>query len=172
MLIALHPLGARASVGTVATELYMIPYRLRTDAHDDVIKWKHFPRYRSPVDSHKKGWWRRALMFSLICAWTNGWANNRDAVDLIRHRVHYDVTVMSTIKKTTPSNSQCTLKGKWYLSIRKTCFKLGTVCKDREVNYFHNLRHSRSIYSISSNNMSFINRAQLISCPLKMMIRL
>ena len=25
--------------------------------------------------------WRRALMFSLISAWTNGWANNRDAGD-------------------------------------------------------------------------------------------
>ena len=46
-------------------------------AHDDVIKWKHFPRYwhfvlgihRSPVNSPHKGQWRGALMFSLICAW-------------------------------------------------------------------------------------------------------
>ena len=29
-----------------------------------------------------------------ICAWTNAWANNRDAVDLRRHGAHYDVTVM------------------------------------------------------------------------------
>ena len=44
--------------------------------HDDVIKWKHFPRYcpfvrgihRSPVNSKHKGQWRGALMFSLICA--------------------------------------------------------------------------------------------------------
>ena len=43
--------------------------------HDDVIKWKHFPRYwpfvrrilRSPVNSPHKGQWREALMFSLIC---------------------------------------------------------------------------------------------------------
>ena len=27
-------------------------------------------------------------------AWTNGGVNNRDAVDLGRHRAHYDVTVM------------------------------------------------------------------------------
>ena len=33
-------------------------------------------------------------MFSLICAWTNTWANNRDAGGLRRYRVHYDVTVM------------------------------------------------------------------------------
>ena len=27
-----------------------------------------------------KGQWRGALVFSLICVWTNGWVNNRDAV--------------------------------------------------------------------------------------------
>ena len=31
---------------------------------------------------------------SLICAWTNDWANNRDAGDLRRHRAHYDVIVL------------------------------------------------------------------------------
>ena len=70
--------------------------------HDDVIKWKHFPRYwpfvqgihRSPLNSPDKGQWRGALMFSLICAWTNGWLNNRDAGDLRCHRAHYDVTMM------------------------------------------------------------------------------
>ena len=29
-----------------------------------------------------------------ICAWINGWVNNREAGDLRRHRAHYDVTVM------------------------------------------------------------------------------
>ena len=48
----------------------------------------------SPVDSPHKGQWRGALMFSLIEAWTNGWANNRDVGDLRRHRAHYYVTVM------------------------------------------------------------------------------
>ena len=70
--------------------------------HDDVIKWNHFPRYwpfvreihRSPVNSPQKGQRRRALMFSLICAWINGWVNNREAGDLIRHHAHYDVIVM------------------------------------------------------------------------------
>ena len=53
--------------------------------HDDIIKWKHFQHYwpfvrgihRSPVNSPHKGQWRRALMFSLICTWTNGWIYNR-----------------------------------------------------------------------------------------------
>ena len=43
--------------------------------------------------SHKDQW-RGALMVSLICAWTNIWANNGDAGDLRRHRTHYDVTLM------------------------------------------------------------------------------
>ena len=41
-----------------------------------------------------QGQWRGALMFPLICAWTNGWTNNRDAGDLRRYRTHYDVTLM------------------------------------------------------------------------------
>ena len=41
-----------------------------------------------------KGQWRGALLFTLICVWTNGWVNTRDAGDLGRHRAHYDVTVM------------------------------------------------------------------------------
>ena len=73
-------------------------------SHDDVIKWKHFPRnwpfvrgiHRPPVNSPHKGQWRGALMFSLICVWINGWVNNREAGDLRRHRAHYDVIVMCT----------------------------------------------------------------------------
>ena len=44
---------------------------------------------------HTKGQWRGALMFSLIYAWTNAWVNNREAGDLRRYRVHFDVTVMT-----------------------------------------------------------------------------
>ena len=46
----------------------------------------------SPVTGEfpHKGQWRGSLTFSLICAWINGWANNRDAGDLRR-----DVTAMT-----------------------------------------------------------------------------
>ena len=72
--------------------------------HDDVIKWKHFPRnwpfvrgiHRSPVNSPHKGQWRGALMFTLICARIYGWVNTREAGDLRRYRLHYDVIVMPT----------------------------------------------------------------------------
>ena len=71
--------------------------------YDDVIKWKHFPRYwpfvpwihRSPVNSPHKGQWRGALMFSFNCAWINGWENIRGAGDLRHHRAHYDVSTMT-----------------------------------------------------------------------------
>ena len=52
--------------------------------------------HRSLVYSLHKGQWRGALMFSLICTWTNGRANDRNAGDLRRYRAHYDVTVMWT----------------------------------------------------------------------------
>ena len=72
------------------------------------IKWKHFPRYwpfvwgihRSPVNSPHKDQRRGALVFSLICAWINGWVNNRKASDLRRHPAYYDVTLMWTNDQT------------------------------------------------------------------------
>ena len=81
---------------------YKVPITGRMSQNDDVIKWKHFPRYWPfvegihwlPVNSPHKGPWRGALMFSLVCAWIKGWVNNREAGDPRRHRVHYDVTLM------------------------------------------------------------------------------
>ena len=72
--------------------------------HDDVIKWKHFPRnwpfvrgiHRSPVNSPHKGQPRGALVFSLICVWIKGWINTREAGDLRRY---YDVIVMMCCSK-------------------------------------------------------------------------
>ena len=66
--------------------------------HDDVINRKYFSYYwpfvggihRSPVNSHHKGKWHGAMMFSFICVWIN----NREAGDLRRYRAHYDVIVM------------------------------------------------------------------------------
>ena len=71
-------------------------------SRDDVMKWKHFPNYwpfvrvihRWPVNSHHKGQWHGALMVVLICTWTNGWPNHRDASDLRHICNHYDITVI------------------------------------------------------------------------------
>ena len=58
--------------------------------------WLALCEGNSPVTGEfpSQSQWRGALMFSLICAWTNGWAHHRDAGDLRHHRTHYDVTVM------------------------------------------------------------------------------
>ena len=85
------------------TENTIRTFHYSTIHHDDVIKWKYFPRYwsfvrgihRSPVNSPHKDQWRRALMFSLICAWKkNGLVNNLNAGDLRHHRGHHDLIVM------------------------------------------------------------------------------
>ena len=85
--------------------------------HDDVIKWKHFLRYwpfvrgihRSTVNSPHKGQWCGALMFSLICAWINGWVNNGEAGDLRPYRAHYGVTVMVKENSTETKRQPCTV---------------------------------------------------------------
>ena len=64
----------------------------RGPPHDDVIKWKHFPRYwpfvrgihRSPVNSPRKGQWRGALMFS--CKQWRRWWFETQSRSLWRHR--------------------------------------------------------------------------------------
>ena len=70
---------------------------------DDAIKWKHFPRnwpfvlgiHRSPVNSRTKANDAKLWCISLISVWINDWVNIREAGDLRRYRVHYDVVVMT-----------------------------------------------------------------------------
>ena len=78
----------------------------QTTTHHDVIKWKHFQHYwpfvkgihQSPVDSRHKGQWRRALVFSLMWAWTSASTNTWDAGDLRSHCTHCDVNVMPLLE--------------------------------------------------------------------------
>ena len=75
-------------------------------SHDDLIKWKHFPRnwpfvrgiHRSRWIPHTKAS-DAVLMFSLICVWINVWVNNREAGDLRRYRAYYDVIVMQLVEQ-------------------------------------------------------------------------
>ena len=90
---------------------------------DDVIEWKHFPRYwpyvwgihRSPVNSAHKCQWRGALVFSLICTWKNIWVNSREAGDLWRHRGHHDVVVMQYVL-----SIHCCVMAYWSCNVLKT----------------------------------------------------
>ena len=111
-------------------------------SHDDVIKWKHFPRYwpfvpgihRSSVNSPHKGQWRGDLMFSVIWAWINGWVNNREAGDLRRYRAHCDVTVMWTWRMWVKSPG---IKPQQYTQQTRTvCVSVGMCCI-RDIPVFH-----------------------------------
>ena len=70
--------------------------------HDDVIKWKHYPRYwpfvrgihRWPVDCPHKASDAELWCFFFYLRLNKRWASNRDAGDLRRHRTQYDVTLM------------------------------------------------------------------------------
>ena len=115
-------------------------------AHDDVIKWKHFPRYwpfvrgihRSPVNSPHKGQWRGALMFTLICVRINGWVNNREAGDFRRHLAHYDVIVMGL---RTESASGWFSKTNAYEHLNSQALKFSTKYQNR----------TREAYTIGRN---------------------
>ena len=63
--------------------------------HDDVIKWKHFPR-DWPFVREFTGYRRIPLTKASHAElwWINGSVKNREAGDLRRHRAQYDVTVM------------------------------------------------------------------------------
>ena len=128
---ALNPSGARSSATLILSmqDQLVLAFHLIM-RHDDVIKWKHFPRYwpfvrgihRSPLNSPHKGQWRGALMFSLNCARINGWVNKRAAGDLRRYHAHYDVIVMGTMGSCFTRNF-FPLPARWkYLQIIETAF--------------------------------------------------
>ena len=79
--VSKHHAASNVTLITYIEEIPKFPekYVNTVAAHDDVISWKHFPRYlpfvwgihRSPENSPHKGQWRGALMFSLIWALIN-----------------------------------------------------------------------------------------------------
>ena len=82
--------------------------RKRKSAHYEITYWVYRNTWwRHQMETWSRNWfcegdlqatatgqWRGALMFSLVCAWTNDWADNRDAGDLRRHSAHCDAIVM------------------------------------------------------------------------------
>ena len=98
--------------------------------HDDIFRVTGPLCGNSPVTGEfpHKGQWRGALIFPLICAWTNGWVNNRDASDLIRHRAHYDFTVMQHVNIAKYSNFRNSLHNAFLIFISKFVASLHFVC--------------------------------------------
>ena len=80
-----------------------------------------------PVNSPHKGQWHRALMFSLIYVWINGWVNNREAGDLRCYHGHYDVIVMLWYEMRPGHKKRCQKTRKWLVCdsheiLYKMCF--------------------------------------------------
>ena len=62
----------------------------------------------------RKGQWRRALEFPLICTWTNGLSINRGTGDSRRRFPFYDVTVIIAL---STGNRKLGLSWKWVVGI-------------------------------------------------------
>ena len=63
--------------------------------HSQIFRINH-PFWGELVDSPHKSQWRRALTFSSMCIWINGWESY-----MRRHRTLYDVTVICHINTET-----------------------------------------------------------------------
>ena len=97
--------------------------RTHTSSNGNIFRVTDPLSGKSPVNSPHKGQWRGALLFSLICAWINGWVNNNEAGDLRRDRAHYDVIVMSR------SGGHQTSR-EWNRSLSAQCRSCGEVIPD------------------------------------------
>ena len=107
MKVASSPMTLRQAYGANigqhrANSLWSLLFKKKSESnHDDVIKWKHFRVTGSlweEFTGHRwiyphEGQWHGALMFSLIYAWTNVWANHRDAGNLRPPCTHYGFNV-------------------------------------------------------------------------------
>ena len=80
------PNGAKLALGTILNLFFLFKFPW----------WRHQREtfFALLALCVRKGQWRGALMFSLICTWIKIWVNNREPGDLRCHRAHYDVTVM------------------------------------------------------------------------------
>ena len=151
--------------------LYLFPIMIITDivwlsaVHHDVNKWKHIPRYWpfvreihwSPVNCPHKGQWRGALMFSLICAWLNGWVNNRETGVLRRHRARYDAFVVSSPQRCKrPSNDTA-----FFLNVVNETVRF-LICKIKTT---HNIGPSLNIYPRSMQLFTYRKIQVIMSSP-------
>ena len=97
--------------------------------------------HRSPVNSPHKGQWHGALMFALICVWTNDWVKNREAGDLRRYIAHYDVTVMFYCYRNSRVSVRVPVNKSSAIWVNLTCFtNLDMSQKVRGVRTIHSTR--------------------------------
>ena len=90
---------------------------------------------------------RGVLIFSLICAWTSGWANNRHGDDLRRHSAHYDVTVALRISVYRHIPGYCI----------KTIIREATRMVGVDIRVWHLLGMHFNTLGPRQNNRQFVN---------------
>ena len=115
--------------------------------------------HRSPVNSPHKGQWRRALIFSLICVWINGWVNTREAGDLICYCAHYDVSVMEI------SNSQITPFVLPHAAICPNLRIRAWPCHVTHLPHCYNVSNYWQLYPLSNSLLNSLFSAFLVLCP-------
>ena len=127
------PIGSCDGMVSIESEWWLL--------HDDVIKWKHFPRHWPLCGEFTGHRWiprTKASDAELWCflwsapEWTVGWVSNREAGDLRRHRAHYDVKVMDG----PVLNLNLHL---WYQSLKDNSFENKYVQRLRSPEYFIDL---------------------------------
>ena len=104
--------------------------------------------------------WRGALLFSLICAWMNGWVNNREAGDLRRHRAHYDVIVMDGACQ----HPECWCAGNWrHRAITAATRLIHLVIELRHSIWWHKLLYFVHLYPPEELQLGIISAWIFIS---------
>ena len=121
--------------------------------------------FRSTGPLCTNGQWRRALMFSLICAWINGWVNIPHAGDLRRHRAHYDVYVMTRDWDHHARTAYCSVKIFEFPYTRIRCDTSYSVMCDSDISAISGmplLRELSSLYIHTTQRVMFPIRIQII----------
>ena len=93
MEVIFHGMLAALGLRKSCHDQYVLIHFMMTSSNGNIFRvtshlCREFTGHR-PIP--RKGQWRGALMFSLICARISSWVRNREAGDLGRHRAHYDV---------------------------------------------------------------------------------
>ena len=99
------------------------PHVMMTSSNESIFR---VTSHRSSVNSPHKGQWGGAFIFSLICTWSNGWVNNREAGEMRRQLTHYDVIVMysltNMLRGSRGNLSWTSVWFQWWLLISKIWF--------------------------------------------------
>ena len=114
----------KTKINTIFVHCFFGTYHYLVYGHDDVIKSKPFSALLAPlwVDSPHKSQWRVTFMFSMICAWINGWANSGATDDLRRHWI-FRIRVQYCLHAANGTRILSTFSSvSWHKTIHKTYY--------------------------------------------------